>query len=113
MDEEFVHLVERGMLHRGAVHNYLYLARTEMLTLATPLDSSLLRPLVEKVKVRALYLDHGDEWAPPEVAKRLEASGIPTTIISGDSVRHSFSCNSTDTSIVTSWVSEQVRTHEK
>ena len=100
------------MLHRGAISNYLHLARTEMcshqashgtpplhthrpftpallhaapshllsITHCSPsrrpaarrphpshqarFDTAPLAPLVEAGRLRALYVDEGDEWAP-------------------------------------------------
>ena len=75
MDDEYVALVEEGMLHRGAIHNYLHLARTEMYSHQATFDTRPLRRLVEASRLRALYVSAGDEWAPIAMERRLAQAG--------------------------------------
>ena len=111
MDAEYVSLVEDGMLHKGTIHNYLYLARTEMRRLAPSFESmpSELSGLVDAGRVRALYVDEGDEWAPVSMERRLSAMGVRTTVISHEEARHAFSCNASDTKSVSAWVAGELR----
>jgi len=97
------------MLHRGAISNYLHLARTEMFSHQARFDTAPLAPLVEAGRLRALYVDEGDEWAPLSMARRLATEAkVPTTVLSKDVVSHSFSCNADETEVVARWVVEQV-----
>ena len=111
MDAEYVSLVEDGMLHKGTIHNCLYLARTEMRRLAPSFESmpSELSGLVDAGRVRALYVDEGDEWAPVSMERRLSAMGVRTTVIRHEEARHAFSCNASDTKSVSAWVAGELR----
>lgn len=110
MEPQYVRLVEEGMLHRGAIQNYLYLARTEMLALAAPFAMpGSLRPLVDAGRVRALYIESGDEWAPLTVEKRLREMGVRTTVVRKGEASHAFSCSASDTRVVSEWVERAVR----
>lgn len=108
MEPEYVALVERGMLHRGAVHNYLHLARTEMFALSRRFDTASLSSLIDAGRVRALYIEAGDEWAPLTLERRLAADGVLTSVLSEGEARHAFSCNASDTRRVADWVVEQL-----
>ena len=110
MDEEYVTLLEKGMLHRGAISNYLHLARSEMYSHQTPFDlGPTLRSFVSANRLRALYVSAGDEWAPISMERRLAEEGVPTTVLSEDELTHMFSCSASQTRIVVEWVKEQVR----
>ena len=110
MDEEYVALLEKGMLHRGAISNYLHLARSEMYSHQTPFDlGPTLRSFVSANRLRALYVSAGDEWAPISMERRLAEEGVPTTVLSEDELTHMFSCSASQTRIVVEWVKEQVR----
>ena len=110
MDAPYVRLVERGMLHRGAIHNYLHLARTEMQALGAPFAlPPAVQPLVDAGRLRALYVDAGDEWAPLTLERRLHAAGVRTSVVSHEHASHAFSCNASDTRVVSEWVAEAVR----
>lgn len=110
MDEKYVALVESGFLHVGAAQNMLHLARSEMRALAgqykvpAELDS-----VVQAGRVRALYIDRGDEWAPLTAEEQMRAQGVRTSVRSADVVSHSFSCNASDTRVVAAWVAETMR----
>ena len=108
MDDEYVALVETGMLHRGAIHNYLHLARTEMFSHQAAFDTRPLRRLVAASKLRALYVSAGDEWAPVAMERRLAQAGVATTVVSDEDVSHMFSCSAPQARIVADWVREQV-----
>ena len=67
---QYVQLIEKGMLHRNAIRNYLYLARTEMYNHQAPFDVEPLEPLVAPGLLRALFVSAGEAcmcgfWAPP------------------------------------------------
>jgi len=109
MDEEYVALVEKGMLHRGAISNYLHLARSEMYSHQATFDLGPLRSFVSANRLRALYVSAGDEWAPIAMERRLAEEGVPTTVLSEDTCSHMFSCSASQTQIVVEWVKEQVR----
>ena len=80
-----------------------------MLQLASPFQiCGRLKELVGQGRVRALYVDAGDEWAPLSVERRLNAEGMRTTVVNGDEVRHAFSCNSNDLRRVAAWVSSEL-----
>ena len=108
MDGEYVALVEQGMLHRGAIHNYLHLARTEMYSHQATFDTRPLRRLVAANRLRALYVSAGDEWAPITMERRLALAGVPTTVVSDQQLSHMFSCSAPQARIVADWVREQV-----
>ena len=112
MDEEYVTLVEKGMLHGGAIHNYLHLARSEMYSHQATFDLSPLRELVSSRRLRALFVSGGDEWAPVAMERRLAEEGVPTTVVSEQELSHMFSCNAPQTRIVAEWVKEQVEVGE-
>lgn len=106
-------LVEQGMLHRSAIHNYLHLARSEMFSHQATFDTRPLQPYVEAGKLRALYVSAGDEWAPLAMERRLAAAGVPTTVVSEQVLTHMFSCSQPQTRIVADWVREQVSQVER
>jgi pimeloyl-ACP methyl ester carboxylesterase len=109
MEREYVRLVEEGMLHRGCIENYLFLARTEMFSHQATFATEALRPLATIGRLAALYVSSGDEWAPLAMERRLATeAAVPTTVVSRDEVSHAFSCRSRETNVVAQWVVERV-----